>query len=117
MLDFYEYILAYKPIFDRLCEIAEAKIMQAIEMGKGSARFKIVRGKRSRAWKADVEALELQFGDKIWGEPALLSPAQAEKIFDKKEVAEYVITHEGRNRLVPLSDINEEVSVNASEFD
>lgn len=116
LLEFYDRLLKMKPVFERLFAIAESKLLQAAESGYEIPSHKITKGRCSREWNADIATLFATFGDDIFGDKPLLTPAAAEKKIGKAEVKRFIRTVEGNNRLAPRSSILNEVSLNCSEF-
>lgn len=118
-LEFYERLLRMKPVFDRLCAVAESKLLQAAEAGYQMQHHKVTKGKRARNWTADRDTLVAIFGDDILEpatERAVLSPYQAEQKVGKGDVKDYIRSVEGANKIAPIASILAEVSINASEF-
>lgn len=117
-LDFFEDLLRYKPVYERLFQLAESKLLAAAGKGYELKHHKITSGRSSRDWNVDADVLEAHYGDAIYGAPPLLSPAQAEKQLGKSDVlAGFITKTEGGLKLAPKSSIMDEVSITASEFD
>ena len=119
-LEVCEQLLRMKPVYDRLCEIASSQLLQAAESGEYSLQYhKVTRGKRSRVWAADADALTAAFGEAVYTspKPELLSVAAAEAKLGKSEIQPYFKWVEGGNKLAPMSSILSEVTMNCSEFD
>lgn len=118
-LEFFERILHMRPVFDRLCQVAESKLLQAAESGYQLQHHKVTKGKRARSWTIDAATLVALFGDEILEaatERPVLSPYQAEQKLGKSELKDYIRSVEGTNKIAPIASILGEVSINASEF-
>lgn len=117
LLDYCEKILTYKPVFDRLCSLAEGKLLAAAKDGYELQNFKVVAGRRSREWGVSEQDLVNHFGNLIYKERELRSPAAAEEQFGKELVPGIFITSTpGANRLDLKASIKQAVSYNTSEF-
>ena len=80
--------------------------------------FKLVRKKANRKWiDEELVSMELdqEYGDVIYAPKQILSPAKLEKIVKKKDLAEFIITPDTGDTLVPDSDKRPEKITSAQE--
>lgn len=90
---------------------AKNKATAAIKEGQAVPGWKLEAGKGNRIWKEKAEeTLKETFGDAIYTEPALKSPAQVEKLSAsaKKVVANLAFSPVGNPKLVPASEAGED---------
>ena len=84
-----------------------------LKSGVPLAGWKMVRGKKSRAWSSEDEiktVFEPVLGDALYEPKKLLSPAKLEKVIGKKEVEPYIVSSEGAPTIAREDDPREEIS-------
>lgn len=98
------------PILKGFIDAVENYAKETMLAGGELPGFKVVEGRRSRAWK-DVQAVEKFLKEEgyaalMYSEPAMLSVAQMEKALKGKPVSleEHIITKDGSPTIVPESD-------------
>lgn len=117
-------ILEAAPLIRQMLEGVEAEALKRLETGKTIEGLKLVRGRGSRAWAYDDEAMAEKLRkmgvpkDALW-KTSLVSPAQAEKLVWKKRdgtqkqlsprqlktiAEEYIKKSEGKLTVVSASD-------------
>ena len=92
----------------------EAECQKRAMAGQAVAGTKLVYGKSSRVWKDAMngipleDALEAEFGDAAYSDPAMLSPAQIEKLpGGKKFAGQWAYKNRGRPRLAAAHERGE----------
>ena len=106
-------VLAMKAIMTGYFEAVEDEALDRMSSGVDVPGFKLVRGRSRRVWEDEEEAermLRKHLGDKCY-KRTLLSPAQAEKIIDKKTVAKYTEIEEGKFTIARTSDKRKAVNL------
>ena len=97
----------------------ETRVFNELSNGNGVPGYKLVNGKRSRAWKNEEEAAATlkEKGVEPY-EYKILSPAKAEKQLGKakKEVQGFIETTEGKPVIAPESDKRQAIVTTADEF-
>ncbi len=89
-----------------------------LERGRVVSGYKLVRGKSNRGWRNEKALTkELLDNDEAFTMPKLISPAQMEKVMDKKFVAKHAFKPEGKKTIVPVSDPRPEIESATSEFE
>lgn len=86
-----------------------------LQNGETLPGLKLVRGRSSREWENDHDVANT-FGEKIF-QKKLMTPAQAEKVLGKKEVAPFVITKEGSIQVALESDKRQALMKASDEFE
>jgi hypothetical protein len=90
------------------------------EAGRTPLGYKLVDKRATRKWlrEADViAAFQDLFGQKIYEEPTLRSPAQMEKVIGKDAIKPYVISESSGRVLVPESDKREAAKISSPQED
>lgn len=127
-------IIEAAPLIRQLIEAAEAELQRRLEAGQVIDGIKLVRGRGSRAWAFDEEAMAeklKKFGlpkDALW-KTSLISPAQAEKVvWTKKDGStkqltdrqlktmkeEYIKSSEGKIQVAAASDARPAVQLSVA---
>ena len=108
---------ALLPQVKQFIAAVEAEIYRRLNAGEKCDAAKLVYKKTDRVWKPEAEGIFTdRFGAKAYSQPALLSPAQMEKVDpDAKEmVREYAYTPVAGTTVALRSDKRSEVTVRTS---
>ena len=98
----------------------ETKAMEMLKQGLEVPGYKLVGKKGHRAWADEslvVEAFDMLYGDKIYTERKLLSPAQLEKIVGKESVKEYTMVPDAGYTVVKETDKRQGVIPAVNDFE
>lgn len=91
----------------RFLKEVEERLIALARNGKRPPGVKLVAGRGTRVWSDQKKAQAMlikKLGRKAFGEPVLISPAQAEKLIGKPEVAKHAFLREGGMQLALESD-------------
>jgi hypothetical protein len=119
--------LKWRPTVESLFAAVAAELLRRAEAGEEVPHYKIVEGRRRRAWKDEREAAEwLSFlgldDDQIWVR-SLISPHQAELVLRAKRapmpkaIAAEVTSVAGPRTLAPMLDPRSALVGNADVFE
>lgn len=96
-------ILDNKKLIEQFLTAVEEYAFDTIESGGGVPGYKVVEAITHRRWKDNAQdAVRAALGDAAFGEPKMITPAQAVKL--APELAEYVFKPTGKSVIVPESD-------------
>ena len=106
-------VLAIKSIMSDYFDVVEQEAIDRMANGVDIPGFKLVRGRSRRVWYDNEEAEEMlraHLGDACY-KKTLFSPAQAEKLIDKRIVADYTEIEEGKLTVAKTSDKRKPVNL------
>lgn len=87
-------VIQNKEMLTNWIKAVENAVYLRLMSGEEIPGLKLVRGKNSREWE-DEDVVLANFGDKVMSKPAIMSPAQAEKVLGKDQVAGFIINVPG----------------------
>lgn len=103
-----------KRLFDWIKEIEKLQEEKLLK-GEESKFFKLVRKRTDRTWKDEAKFVK-KFGKRKTQVTKTMTPAQAEKVFSKSEVAHYATSLEGQPTLALISDKRKAIAPPALEM-
>lgn len=106
------------PLLKSFIKAVEARVFNELSIGNRVEGFKLVKGRRSRDWKDELEAVNTL--EELGIDPYLtkvVSPAQAEKLTDKqgKEVIKKLVEYTDGTPSITTEDDKREAITSASE--
>ena len=108
------------PLLKSFIKAVEARVFNELALGNKVNGYKLVKGRRSRAWADELKIVRQL--KKLGVDPyalKLISPAQAEKLLDKeqkKEVQSFISVSEGRPSIVKNTDKRKAITTAADDF-
>ncbi|RLB85442.1 MAG: hypothetical protein DRH26_18280, partial [Deltaproteobacteria bacterium] len=108
------------PLLKKFIKAVEERVFNTLALGEKVDGYKLVKGKKSRAWQDELTTVKAL--KKLGIDPYVLkvvSPAQAEKQLDKagkKEVQSLICVSEGEPSIVKESDKREAITTAADDF-
>ena len=108
-------------LIEKWCKQVAEGALEDIMSGGKIPGYKVVEGRSNRAWSSEGEdAIANALGDKAYGEPKLVTPAQAEKLLKKDKLKlqdEWIFKKPGKPTLAPEADKRPPIGSTADEFD
>ena len=108
------------PLLKSFIKAVEARVFNELALGNKVNGYKLVKGRRSRAWADELKIVRQL--KKLGVDPyalKLISPAQAEKLLDKeqkKEVQSFISVSEGKPSIVKNTDKRKAITTAADDF-
>ena len=108
-------IISFEPIITDWLKSLKQHAQSLLETGAEVPGFKLVKKKSNRVWANPQDTAGVlceALGDEMYTRK-LISPAQAEKLIDKKEIAHLITKPETGNTIAPEADRRQAVSPSA----